>query len=196
MSVATLLADLPDHYEKNVNGNVAKVLTLPSRLVDDGDSTLRTIREWRDIDAAQGTTLDKIGREVGQARVGLSDEDYRKWLKVKVLANMSGGEIETINSICRLLLEDRYDGLQEGWALPVDFPIPPDEAMMLLTVISDGMRVGIPFEQVEIAKLGGVAVNWQWVAKTTVQFETSYSTHIQNYPLCGTFMAGEVGLPW
>jgi hypothetical protein len=191
MSVDTFLVDLPDYYAKKATNNTTKLLTLPSNLADDGDDTLQTIREWRDIDNAQGTTLDKIGSEVGQIRNGLDDAEYRKWLKVKVLANMSGGEIETINSVCRLLLESRYDGLQEGWTLPVGFPIAADEAMMLITALYDGLRFGIPFEQVEITKTGGVAVHWQLLGKTTLQFDTTSKKHVQEYHLCGTFSAGQ-----
>lgn len=211
MMIDQMLSNLPDNYNKSEGSNTRKLLTLPADLFDHVHATLDKIREWRDVDKAEGTTLDELGRNAGRLRDGLSDAEYRKRVKVKMIANLSGGEIETLNAVARIFLENRYGGLQEGWSLPVDFPIQPEPAMVLLDVLVDRVSFGIPMEEMESIKSGGVRVNWQWInpqeidlnATVTVEEQPyvvhgrtvsvgrNYSKHSQNYPLCGTFKAGE-----
>lgn len=192
MSVDEYLSRLPDRYNKKTKSINEKIMTLAAGSHDSVVSTLETIRLWRDIDNAEGTTLDRIGDDIGQKRDGMNDVEYRKMLKVKRIINFSGGEIETINRVCDALLGDRYVGLREGWTLPVGYPIAPEEAMQLLTVFYDGERFGIPFELLEMAKTGGVKINWESQGETTLQISTEASTHSQRYALCGTFSANQV----
>lgn len=55
------------------------------------------------IDKAEGETLDIIGKIVGQERKGMSDEDYRPWLKVGVLLNTNAGTTENVLRIAYIL---------------------------------------------------------------------------------------------
>lgn len=206
-----MLETLPDHFGKDANSNNYKLLKVADAALEDGRFTLQTMRAWQDIDEAEGVGLDRIGKDVGQARNGMNDEDYRNRIKVKIRANLSGGEIETINAIATVFAAARYDGLQEGWTLPVDFPIPPKPAMLLLTLLVDGEHFGIPMAEIDAVKGGGVKVNWQLLNQQeinaersytaeeqpyslhaqTVQVGRNYTAHEQRYLLCGTFHAGE-----
>lgn len=55
------------------------------------------------IDQAEGQTLDIIGGIVGQERRGMSDEDFRPWLKVGVLLNTNAGTTENLLRIAYIL---------------------------------------------------------------------------------------------
>lgn len=55
------------------------------------------------IDNAQDETLDVIGAIVGQQRFGMSDDDYRPWLKVAICLNNSAGTAEQIFTIIGIL---------------------------------------------------------------------------------------------
>lgn len=54
------------------------------------------IRLWSDLDNAKGKVLDRKGANFGVARGGASDEFYRLMIRTKLLAQISGGDIETI----------------------------------------------------------------------------------------------------
>lgn len=63
------------------------------------------VRLWSSIDHAAGATLDRHGEKWGVARGGTGDVFYRLLIKVKILAQLSGGDIETIISAVAGLYE-------------------------------------------------------------------------------------------
>lgn len=58
----------------------------------------------RSIDTSVGYILDTIGKIVGQARNGLSDDDYRPYLRARIATNRSGGTTENLIRIARLVV--------------------------------------------------------------------------------------------
>lgn len=59
---------------------------------------------WDNLDYACGTVLDRYGANFGVQRHGASDAFYRLEIKVKVLAQLSGGDINTVlNAAAELL---------------------------------------------------------------------------------------------
>lgn len=94
----TILKRLLSVYDKRPNSNISKILNILANQLDRIYTTLDTIEEWSDIDKAQGTTLDLIGKGVGQQREGLNDIAYRTWIKSKYLRDRSDGRINTIIS--------------------------------------------------------------------------------------------------
>lgn len=72
---------------------------------NDIETALQALLIQRTIDTAVGAQLDIIGRIVGQPRLGLSDTDYRRYCKVKIKAENSGGVIEDLISVCVLILD-------------------------------------------------------------------------------------------
>lgn len=55
-----------------------------------------------DIDRAEGVGLDRIGRVVGEARDSRDDVDYRRGLRVRILANRANGFVPELAKIARL----------------------------------------------------------------------------------------------
>lgn len=170
-----LMDKLPDVYNKSEQSGIYKIIKLAADQIAQGEDTLRLIQEWRDIDKAEGRTLDKLGKDVGQVREGLDDEQYRQVIKIKIRSNLSGGEIETLNSIAVVLAGDRFDGIREGWTLPTDHPMGQRPAMMLFTIVADGVNFGIPMAAIDSISAGGVASNWELLIKSNVQMRTQYT---------------------
>jgi hypothetical protein len=54
------------------------------------------IKLWDDIDYAKGQVLDRYGANFGVKRNGASDAFYRLMIKVKLLSQLSGGDINTV----------------------------------------------------------------------------------------------------
>lgn len=55
------------------------------------------------LEYATGVTLNKWGELVGEGRDGLSDTDYRRFIKARILANKSSGKVEELLTIFGLI---------------------------------------------------------------------------------------------
>jgi hypothetical protein len=67
------------------------------------NAELEKLHHGRYIDEAEGATLDIIGNIVDQPRLGMSDEDYRPWIKVAICLNNCAGTAENMLNILRIL---------------------------------------------------------------------------------------------
>ncbi|MFA7468897.1 MAG: hypothetical protein WCY82_11640, partial [Desulfotomaculaceae bacterium] len=86
-----MLDRLPDVFNKAKDGNIGKLFYVMAEEMFALKETFRRIDDWRDVDEAQGTTLDLIGGNVDQVRGQLIDETYRILIKSKIIRNMSDG---------------------------------------------------------------------------------------------------------
>lgn len=111
------------------------------------------IRASRDLDKAFGKTLDKIGENVGQFRMDEDDDLYRQLIKVRIIANLSLGNIPTINKVLSVLTKDVYLGLKEVWDKP-EYQNEPSKIVIEL----GSTAKKFPFEIVEAIKSAGVRV--------------------------------------
>ncbi|WP_284641178.1 hypothetical protein [Paenibacillus silviterrae] len=100
-----VLRRLTDVFSKNPNSNIGKLLTIMADQIRELTETQNRIRDWRDIDQAQGTTLDRIGQNVGQPRGVATDEVYRILIKSKIARNLSTGDINTIIRVVSTALD-------------------------------------------------------------------------------------------
>lgn len=103
---------LPERFRKENNLKLYYVLYGGYGEIESG---FKTIKDSRDIDKAMGETLDKIGSNVGQIRLGEDDELYRQLIKVRIISNLSIGDIPTINEVLSILVKDIYLGIKEAW---------------------------------------------------------------------------------
>lgn len=111
------------------------------------------IRASRDLDKAYGATLDKIGENVGQFRMDEEDDLYRQLIKVRIIANLSLGNIPTLNKVLSVLTKDVYLGLKEVWDKS-EYKNEPSKIVIEL----DSSAKQFPFELVEAIKSAGVRV--------------------------------------
>ena len=111
------------------------------------------VEQSRDIDKAYGKTLDKIGANVGQFRLDEDDDLYRQLIKVRIIANLSLGNIPTINKVLSVLTKDVYLGLKEVW----DKEEYRNEPSKIVIELGSSAKK-FPFEIVEAIKSAGVRV--------------------------------------
>ncbi len=108
--VAVALARLPSQC-RDAAGNplpgweaVITALVTPIQALE--DLALEVLLQ-KFIDNAVGVQLDKIGRKVGQARNGVSDDaTYRRYIKARISTNRSRGLIEDWIRISVLVIDD------------------------------------------------------------------------------------------
>lgn len=81
--------------------NLIRSLVMPlETIVED----IEALGDGLHIDEASGHLLDMLGRIIGQPRAGLSDEDFRRWLKLRINLNRCHGTPEELFGILKLLL--------------------------------------------------------------------------------------------
>lgn len=112
-----LLSRLTSAYNGSDGSNVNKLMQLSAYHIQNNEDLLTQIQNWRDIDQAQGTTLDKIGGNVQQNRGLATDDIYRVLIKSKILRNMSDGSIETLLNFISFILQcDKSEiTIRESW---------------------------------------------------------------------------------
>jgi len=110
-----MLLRLPDVYSHDTNSNLGKLLALPSDEITEIQDTLGKVLLGRQIDEAEGETLDLLGRDLGEPRSGRNDEVYRQYLAVAVIRIFSRGEPGRLNEASQILLGDAFLGIREAW---------------------------------------------------------------------------------
>lgn len=90
-------ADLP----KIRNGelpqtNIGKLFYLSGWGFDILKDQTEKVKLWDDIDKAKGAALDRIGKNYGVVRETASDAIYRVMIKVKLLAMLAAGNLDTL----------------------------------------------------------------------------------------------------
>lgn len=81
-----LVKRLPDVFKKESDSNIYKLLRVLGEESDEIKKVYDDIKLIRDINQAEGTNLDNIGKNLNVKRDGASDEVYRLLLKLKVAA--------------------------------------------------------------------------------------------------------------
>lgn len=99
-----MIRKLIDVFTKKQNSNIGKLLLILSEQIDQLKDTFVKIENWRDINQAEGTTLDEFGRNVGQQRGKVSDELMRVLIKARIARNKSDGTFnKMIEALARSL---------------------------------------------------------------------------------------------
>lgn len=104
MKIENMLKRLTSNYNQSPFGNVYKLFSIISEELGQIKSTFDTISDWKNLDAAKGTTLDEIGVLVQELRNGQNDEQYRLKLRFKMARNKSTADINSIISSLSLIL--------------------------------------------------------------------------------------------
>ncbi|HHB1907138.1 TPA: DUF2612 domain-containing protein [Bacillus cereus] len=93
------------------------MMKLAAHHIQENENLLNQIHNWRDIDQSQGVTLDYIGRNIGQDRMGFDDDIFRVLIKAKIIRNNSDGSIPTILRFLSFILgvEKKFIIIQEKW---------------------------------------------------------------------------------
>lgn len=94
---------LPQQFRKPRIENVLRAFVGPSQPIE---SALWQLLTQRFITTAIGVQLDFIGTIVGQPRLGLDDDSYRRYIRARVAAHKSRGTTEELIKVASLVLLD------------------------------------------------------------------------------------------
>lgn len=187
-----MIKRLTDNYQKNPNGKIAKLLQLVAEQIEELNETDITIRNWRDIDQAEGAVLDDIGHDVGEPRERRDDAEYRDGIKTKIQANLSRGDLETVQQMALVYFDSDLIRVQETWALD---RYNNEPAGLVIAFEDSRLLNNVPFLALERVKAGGVRLYMELnQTEDEMQIESDFVAYQVKYPICGTFTAGQGGL--
>ncbi|MCZ8518894.1 hypothetical protein [Paenibacillus caseinilyticus] len=104
IQVKDIVKRLTDVFTKGPNSNLGKLLAIMAGQLQAYEEAQNRVHDWREIDQARGSTLDRIGQMVQQPRGVASDSVYRIMLKSKIAQNLSEGDINTIIRVLSIAL--------------------------------------------------------------------------------------------
>ncbi|MFP7737459.1 hypothetical protein ACLHDF_29995 [Priestia aryabhattai] len=186
-----MISKLTDLFTKNESSNISKIIRIISDELTAVQTALETTEEWRDIDKAEGTTLDLIGENIGQPRNKTNDEEFRLLIKTKIFSNLSIGDIESVNQLLRIHLGEQFVSVEEGWKLDKDTPFDGQSATLFITVKGDGNTKGLPFENTSRIVASGVGTQWDYIFERSLMADRSYNRWVFPYEnFTGEHVAG------
>jgi hypothetical protein len=128
------------------------VLVSEAQILEDA---LWAFFEQMDLDAAVGSWLDVIGRLLGETRpAGLADDNFRDFIRARIIANHSSGTPEELIAICAQVLNRPFGTIGISWDVVID-EFPPASLNLFLFEPALG-GVSDPFLP-EVLKLLGIA---------------------------------------
>lgn len=116
-STQSIVKRLSDYFDKTPDSNISKQMSIFAAEAKEVKATNDRIRQWRNIDDAEGDGLDLIGQNVNQPRGIATDEVYRILLKSKIARNLSDGTIDMIIQVLAILLsvDHKMIKIKEKW---------------------------------------------------------------------------------
>lgn len=129
--------------------NIKKLLRVLIEPLQDIETALQQLIA-RTVDNSTGINLDVFGRIVGQPRGGLLDDDYRRLIRARIVANRSSGEIESLLAVAALVLNDDDAYLHIKYVSNAtlvlrveDVIVSADVAGLMMRMLRDAVAAGV-----------------------------------------------------
>lgn len=158
--IAVMKDRMTDNYDKTSNSVISKLLQLIGEDANRNERSYELMMALNDIDRATGGMLDVKGINVGLARGGRLDDEYRRLIKVKTIANLSNGDIPTMNKVLQAFMENSFIGIQEGWRYT------GESATLIIRISSKAKE--IPYDLIQDIKAAGVGISYMAGAEQTI----------------------------
>ncbi|WP_425447723.1 hypothetical protein [Dethiothermospora halolimnae] len=185
MILEKMLNRLTDNYRKDKDSNIYKLFAIIAPEIEELNQAIKDIKTVKDVDTATGYHLDRIGSNVKEYRGNKNDDKYRQFIKTKIKANLSKGDIETLNEVAEVVIGDNFISLTELWNNPL---YDNEQAALLLNFEPNNLT--IPFELERVAA-GGVRLYSQAQQMLIdVGISETFRTSDILSPICGTFNCG------
>lgn len=101
----------PDIFDKSTESNISRFWMAIHDCLQGVDGVtglfeaLNDVEASKKIDTATGRQLDLIGEDVGQPRITSDDEYYRLLIKSRIQANISPGDLNSLERFISVLLD-------------------------------------------------------------------------------------------
>lgn len=145
--VALAIKRLPEQFKSKTK--IVQFLTALVSSCQALEDALWQLIDERTVETAIGTQLDQLGSIVGQPRGGLSDTDYRPYIRARIMTNRSRGAVEDLIRITKLILADELATIevdsQRGTVVVriADVTTTDAVAEVVISFLRDGVAGGI-----------------------------------------------------
>ncbi len=132
--------------DKPVETNIGKLFSIFAWGLDKVQEQANLIKLWDNLDYAEGKVLDRYGANFGVKRGGASDLLYRLFIKVKMIAQLSSGDEDTVIKAAAEFLGVDYSDIYSEDVYPakkriyVDFSLLSDERKELIEQIAYAIK--------------------------------------------------------
>lgn len=115
-----IVSKLVDYFDKRPESNFSKLFRILSSELERVQEVNNTVRAWRSIEQAEGSSLDAIGTDVRVTRGSATDEVYRILIKAKIARNLSDSTINGVINALALTLNTAPSEIRisEAWTDP------------------------------------------------------------------------------
>lgn len=152
-----MLNMITDALNKNPNSNIGKIFQVFAQEYNDVNNTLLTMREWSDLENAEGKYLDDIGEDINQKRGNANDTKFRLLIRAKRARSLTDG---TINQIIKALattlnIESKEIKVHQS------FDIEPASLMIEAIPTEKIINAGLPYKEYRniLESLVGAGIN-------------------------------------
>ena len=84
--------------------NIGRLFSILSWGLEIVQEQAQKVKDWDDLNNAAGEVLDRYGANFGVARSGVEDPFYRLLIQIKLISQLSGGDIDTVTQAAATLL--------------------------------------------------------------------------------------------
>ena len=137
-----------------VETNIGKLFSVFAWGLDSVHEQADLIKLWDDLDYARGSVLDRYGANFGVKRFGATDAFYRLTIKIKLLSQPSGGDINTVMNAAATLFEIPAEKILLGEVFPAKISLDVNEADLTEETLSNVVDIVEMIKRILAAGVG------------------------------------------
>lgn len=165
--------------------NIGKLFSIFAWGLDTVQEQTKLIRLWDNIDNACGSVLDKHGANFGVQRYGTEDIFYRLIIKMKLLSQLSGGDIDTVLNIAAALFEIPVENIELIELFPANIRIDIQEMDLTPEKITIMTGISTILKRILAAGVGMILrIYCKYFYKVSVRYENLLTMNSGFYPRC------------
>lgn len=155
---------IPSLYKKE-DSNIGKLLELIEYEISKIKNVFSQIQKYRNIDNAEGVTLELLGSNVGEKRGDKSEQLYRQYILTKMKGNLSGGQIEALIDILNLLTNNNVKSIVDNTNEPAS-----------IIISFNSMENEVPISALKNIVAAGVNIIYEYGYMTWDEHDSYYKT--------------------
>lgn len=121
-----------DNHQRDLplETNIGKLFSILAWGLETVEEQAELVKLWDDLDNACGSVLDRYGANFGVKRVSSDDRFYRLSIKVKIMAQLSGGDTDTVIQAAAMLLDVENSDVELEDVFPAKIALYVDTALL------------------------------------------------------------------
>lgn len=145
-----------------VETNIGKLFEIFAWGLDRVQEQSELIKLWDNIDNARGLVLDRYGANFGVNRLGADDRYYRLMIKVKLLSQLSGGDLNTMLNAAAALFEIPVEKITLNELFPAKIGIDINEADLMKETIENASDIAVLLKRILAAGIAMITTLYSY----------------------------------